>query len=62
MKIEKKAYMLPWDEDEFNKIPDTTLLNCDYVIIGNTRYQVTKTYYSVDDKIVIEVKEIQQFA
>ncbi|HHW70398.1 MAG TPA: hypothetical protein GX392_03525 [Clostridiales bacterium] len=62
MKIEKKADVLSWDEDAFNKIPDTTLLNCDYLVIGNTKYDIVKTYHSVDDKLVIEVKEIQQFA
>ncbi|MFY9278726.1 MAG: hypothetical protein WBI74_02540 [Caldicoprobacterales bacterium] len=61
MKIEKKADMLPWDKEAFNKIPDTTLLNCDYVVISNTKYEIIKTYHSAYDKLVIEVKEIQQF-
>lgn len=61
MKIERKADVLPWDEDAFNKIPDTTLLNCDYIIISNTKYEIIKTYHSVDDKLSIEVKEIEQF-
>ena len=61
MRIEKKADVLPWDEDAFNKISDTTLLNSDYRIISNTKYEIIKTYHNLDDKLSIEVKEVKQF-